>query len=82
MSTALVVVDVQRDVCEGGSLAVAGGSDVAAAVAALVARGGYDLVVATQDWHVDPAGHFGDPPDFVDTTNSVASKCASRRLPC
>ena len=29
MSRALVVVDVQRDFCEGGALAVAGGADVA-----------------------------------------------------
>lgn len=28
---------------------------------------GYDLVVSTQDWHIDPGGHFRDAPDFVDT---------------
>ncbi|HSX95813.1 MAG TPA: nicotinamidase, partial [Streptomyces sp.] len=32
MRRALIVVDVQNDFCEGGSLAVAGGADVAAAV--------------------------------------------------
>ncbi len=64
---ALVVVDVQNDFCEGGSLAVGGGSEVAAAIADLVRENGYRHVVATQDWHVDPGGHFSDDPDFVDT---------------
>ncbi|MGN6613018.1 MAG: nicotinamidase [Angustibacter sp.] len=64
---ALIVVDVQNDFCEGGSLAVAGGNDVASAVAELVRAGGYRHVVATQDWHVDPGEHFSDHPDFVDT---------------
>jgi nicotinamidase/pyrazinamidase len=64
---ALVVVDVQNDFCEGGSLAVSGGADVASAVAELVREGGYRQVVATQDWHVDPGDHFSDAPDFVST---------------
>ncbi len=64
---ALLVVDVQNDFCEGGSLAVAGGSDVASAIATLVRDGGYRHVAATQDWHVDPGEHFSDDPDFVDT---------------
>ena len=74
MSRALIVVDVQNDFCEGGSLAVEGGGDVARSIAAFVgtdrAGGDYDVVVATKDWHVDPGGHFADPedgPDFVDT---------------
>jgi nicotinamidase/pyrazinamidase len=67
MTRALVVVDVQQDFCEGGSLAVAGGAAVAAGISALLERGGYDLVVATQDHHVDPGPHFADQPDFVDS---------------
>ena len=65
MSRALIVVDVQNDFCEGGSLAVAGGADVAASVNPLMAS--YDHVVATKDYHVDPGAHFGDPPNYVDT---------------
>jgi len=69
--TALIVVDVQRDFCEGGSLAVAGGAAVAAGVSDLLAGGqSYNLIVATRDWHVDPGPHFARPgstPDFVDT---------------
>jgi len=63
--TALIVVDVQNDFCEGGSLAVAGGAAVAAAVSSLMAS--YSHVVATRDYHVDPGAHFSAAPDFVDT---------------
>ncbi len=66
--TALLVVDVQPTFCEGGALGVEGGNDVAANVADLLAGDhGYDLVVTTQDWHIDPGDHFSDEPDFVDT---------------
>jgi nicotinamidase/pyrazinamidase len=66
---ALIVVDVQRDFCEGGSLPVKGGADCAARVSAYLAQSGnsYAAMVATQDWHIDPDGHFGDPPDWVDS---------------
>ena len=67
--TALLVVDVQPTFCEGGALPVEGGNDVAANVADLLAgEHGYDLVVTTQDWHIDPGDHFSDEPDFVDTS--------------
>ncbi len=39
---ALIVVDVQNDFCEGGSLAVKGGSGVARAITARLAEGGFD----------------------------------------
>jgi nicotinamidase/pyrazinamidase len=67
MSHALIVVDVQNDFCEGGSLAVAGGTAVAAAISAHVRSAGYDHVVATRDHHIDPGGHFADHPDFLET---------------
>ncbi len=67
MSRALIVVDVQNDFCEGGSLAVAGGAAVAAAISRHVATAGYDHVVATRDHHVDPGAHFSESPDFVDS---------------
>ncbi|ATE52729.1 MULTISPECIES: isochorismatase family protein [Actinosynnema] len=67
MGRALIVVDVQNDFCEGGSLAVAGGAAVASAISAHVRAGGYDHVVATRDYHVDPGGHFSESPDFVDS---------------
>ncbi|SDG55297.1 nicotinamidase/pyrazinamidase [Sinosporangium album] len=64
---ALVVVDVQNDFCEGGSLAVGGGDDVAAAVTRHLSRARYDHVVATRDHHINPGSHFSDEPDYVDS---------------
>lgn len=65
---ALVIVDVQNDFCEGGSLAVAGGAAVARAITDLLAGPGgarYDHIVATLDFHVDPGTHFSPEPDYV-----------------
>lgn len=67
---ALVIVDVQNDFCEGGSLAVTGGAAVAAAVSDYLSTPGrprYAAVVATADRHIDPGPHFSDHPDFRDS---------------
>jgi nicotinamidase/pyrazinamidase len=50
---ALIIVDVQNDFCEGGALAVQGGSAVVPVINAILPQ--FDVVVATQDWH--PANH-------------------------
>jgi nicotinamidase/pyrazinamidase len=67
VSRALIIVDVQNDFCEGGSLAVTGGAAVAAGISLVLDKAGqrWDHVVATKDWHVDPGAHFSDHPDFV-----------------
>lgn len=68
MATALIIVDVQNDFCEGGSLAVTGGAAVAAGVSAVLAgetSHRWDHVVATRDHHIDPGPHFGQPPDYA-----------------
>ncbi|WP_434449598.1 isochorismatase family protein [Lentzea sp. E54] len=67
MTKALIVVDVQNDFCEGGSLAVTGGAAVAAAISQHIATSSYDHVVATRDYHVDPGPHFSATPDFIDS---------------
>jgi nicotinamidase/pyrazinamidase len=67
VANAIIVVDVQNDFCEGGSLAVAGGARVARAISARLAEGGFDHVVATRDHHIDPGRHFAAQPDFVTT---------------
>src|SRR5688500_19160196 len=67
MTRALIVVDVQNDFCEGGSLAVAGGAGVAASITEHIPAAGYAHVVATRDHHVDPGGHFAEQPDFLET---------------
>jgi nicotinamidase/pyrazinamidase len=64
---ALVIVDVQNDFCEGGSLPVSGGTAVARGISACLAAHGYEHVVATADHHIDPAGHFSAAPDFATT---------------
>ena len=66
---ALIVVDVQNDFCEGGSLAVPGGAFVARSISGWLTTGGveYGHIVATQDHHIDPGSHFSDHPDYVDT---------------
>lgn len=72
-ATALLIVDVQNDFCEGGALAVTGGNRVASRAAELALSGGYDLIVASGDCHdpnSDNGGHFaaaGDSPDYRTT---------------
>ncbi len=72
MKRALIVVDVQNDFCEGGSLAVTGGAEVAFRIGELLHHWSqqdpkapdYAVAVATRDHHVDPGDHFSDDPDF------------------
>ena len=73
--TALIVVDVQNDFTEGGSLAVAGGAKVAADITAYLRAHSsrYDLILASQDWHTAGSGNGGHialppaQPDYVDS---------------
>ena len=78
MGRALVLVDIQNDFCEGGSMGVDGGGAVAARAAerVLTERRDHDLaqreyaaVVATADWHHDPGDHWATDgePDFATT---------------
>lgn len=54
LTEALIVVDVQNDFCEGGRLAVTGGSEVVAPINALMRE--FGVIVLSQDWH--PADHM------------------------
>lgn len=66
MAKALIIVDVQNDFCEGGSLAVTGGADLATEITELLSEAtDFDFIVATQDWHIDPGTHFSETPDYV-----------------
>ena len=69
MRNALLVVDIQNDFVEGGALPVKGGMQVAAMVSRHLRhfKQEYNFVVATRDYHEDPADHFADQPDFVNT---------------
>lgn len=63
----LVIVDAQNDFCPGGALATSRGDAVARDIAKLVRETSYDIIAATQDWHIEPEGHFATEPDFIDT---------------
>lgn len=74
MTRALFIIDVQNDFTEGGALAVAGGSAVAAGVSALLAEhpNAYACVFASRDWHdpdSDNGGHFAlsGEPDYSES---------------
>ncbi|RGE20059.1 nicotinamidase [Leucobacter sp. wl10] len=74
MTRALLIVDVQNDFTEGGALGVPGGNAVAERISELLGTSdGYDLVIASRDWHEpegDNGGHFavdGAEPDFETT---------------
>lgn len=82
MGRALVLVDIQNDFCEGGSLGVDGGAAVAARATERVLADRspsgpaettdrmYDAIVATADWHHDPGDHWaaeGEEPNFSTT---------------
>src|SRR3977135_4035484 len=69
MRNALLIVDLQNDFVEGGNLPVPGGTQVVAHIARHVRhfRRRSRFVVATRDLHEDPADHFSDHPDYVNT---------------
>lgn len=80
MAKALLVVDVQNDFCEGGSLAVAGGAAIASKISDYLKSSDYDLVIGSKDWH-DPdnnnSGHFADSGTDPDFTNSWPRHCVA-----
>ncbi len=61
---ALVVVDVQRDFCPGGSLAVPDGDAVVPVINSLVPR--FGRWVFTRDWHPPDHVSFSEHPEFKD----------------
>lgn len=73
---ALIIVDVQEDFCPpNGSLAVAGGRDIAKPVNELLSLPSFAIRIATQDWHPHDhisfaTNHPGTQP-FVDVTTVV-----------
>jgi nicotinamidase/pyrazinamidase len=62
---ALLVVDVQNGFCAEGNLPVPDGEAVVPVINRLMAEGGYDLVVASQDWH---------PPDHKSFASQHSGK--------
>lgn len=74
MTSALLIVDMQNDFIEGGKLAVIGGRKAATNLANALTAGKHgevfhfpDIIITTQDWHIDPGAHWSDNPDLVDS---------------
>jgi nicotinamidase/pyrazinamidase len=69
MRNALLAVDLQADFVQGGSLPVPNGMQVCAMISRHIRhfKTEYALVVASRDYHEDPAGHFSATPDFLTT---------------
>lgn len=63
-SDALIVVDVQRDFCEGGALAVRGANEIVPVINRILPR--FEMVVLTRDWHPRDHVSFSDAPEFRD----------------
>jgi nicotinamidase/pyrazinamidase len=53
---ALIIVDLQNDFCEGGSLAVPAASEIIGLINHIKSLGCFDCVYLSQDWH--PADHL------------------------
>jgi nicotinamidase/pyrazinamidase len=73
MSRALIIVDVQRDFLPGGALGVPDGDQVIRRINELAREGGFDVVLATRDWHPQDHSSFAAeggpwPPHCVQDT--------------
>lgn len=55
MKSALVIVDVQNDFCEGGALEVKKSNSIIPIINSLVKSDKFNLIVVTKDWH--PKNH-------------------------
>lgn len=55
MKKALIIVDVQNDFCQGGSLEVPQANQIIPYINLLMQENSYDQIILTQDFH--PAGH-------------------------
>ncbi|AGA64700.1 Nicotinamidase [Liberibacter crescens BT-1] len=55
---ALLVIDLQNSFISGGSLPVPDGESIIPIVNSLIEKGGYDIIVASQDWHPPHHGSF------------------------
>jgi nicotinamidase/pyrazinamidase len=79
---ALLIIDVQNDFCEGGSLACTGGAAVATAITDYLKTNSnqYDYVVASRDWHDadnNNGGHFASAGQLPDWVNSWPVHCVA-----
>ncbi len=75
MKTALIVVDVQNDFCEGGALAVSKANEIIPIVDSLMHDVlTFDYVVATQDLHPQNHGSFAKTKDELFTLGKLSGQ--------
>jgi nicotinamidase/pyrazinamidase len=84
VARALLIIDFQNDFTSGGALAVPDGDSIAPRVGELLQSGGFDLVVATLDWHPHDHGSFEEqggpwPPHCVQGTHGAELNAALDR---
>ncbi|KAL6047719.1 Nicotinamidase [Balamuthia mandrillaris] len=81
MKSALVIVDVQNDFCEGGSLAVPHASEIIPVVSSLRQRRGslFDVLVVSKDWHPPDHCSFRLSKKEGNANGSSSSPAASQR---
>jgi len=82
MARTLLIIDVQNDFCEGGSLACEGGAAVAERISSYLKsnKGDYDFVIASRDWHDahnTNGGHFAESGSDPDWVNSWPVHCVA-----
>jgi len=56
MKPALLIVDLQRDFCQGGALGIPTADNIVPTINALMAN--YDTILASKDWHPFNTVHF------------------------
>lgn len=66
---ALIALNLQNDFCGFGTVAVPGGAEAARNISHYIRNtiGRYELILAANDNHIDPNGHFDESPDFIST---------------
>jgi nicotinamidase/pyrazinamidase len=69
LASAIIVVDPQPDFFEGGPLPVPGATAASFRIATFLDehRRDFNLVIVTQDWHVNPGDHWSSDPNYVET---------------
>lgn len=71
MKAALLIIDVQRDFCPGGTLPAPGGDRVVEVINALSAH--FGCIAASKDWHPAATAHFDRwPPHCIRATSGAA----------
>lgn len=72
--SALLIVDVQKDFCPGGALAVPNGDEVINPLNQAIESGLFDRIAASRDWH--PSDHCS----FKEQGGSWPSHCVQNTL--